>query len=58
VSFIFEYGCKFIKINFDGASKGNVGLVSFGEILRNSNGEILHLVVGFMGLNTNNVVDL
>jgi hypothetical protein len=39
----------FIKINFDGASKGNPGPAGFGAILRNSNGEILHLVAGFLG---------
>jgi ribonuclease HI len=48
----------FIKINFDGASKGNPGPAGFGAILRNSNGEILYLVAGFMGENTNNVTEL
>jgi ribonuclease HI len=48
----------FIKINFDGASKGNPGPAGFGAILRNSNGEILHLVAGYLGFNTNNVAEL
>jgi ribonuclease HI len=48
----------FIKINFDGASKGNPGPAGFGATLRNSNGKILYLVAGFMGENTNNAAEL
>jgi ribonuclease HI len=48
----------FIKINFDGASKGNLGPVGFRTILKDSNGGILHLVVGFLGENTNNPFEL
>jgi ribonuclease HI len=48
----------FTKINFDGASKGNPGPAGYGAILRNSKGEILHLVAGFLGDNTNNVTEL
>jgi ribonuclease HI len=49
---------RFTKIIFYGASKGNPGPVGFRAILRNSNGEILHLVAGYLGFNTNNVVDI
>jgi ribonuclease HI len=48
----------FIKINFDGASKGNPGPVGYGATLRNSNGEILCLVAGYLGETTNNAVEL
>jgi hypothetical protein len=48
----------FIKNNFDGASKGNSGPASFRAVLRNSNGEIIHLTTGFLGSNTNNVAEL
>lgn len=48
----------FIKINFDGASKGNPGPAGFGATLKNSNGEILCLVVGYLGESTNNAVEL
>jgi hypothetical protein len=48
----------FIKINFDGASKGNPGPAGYGATLRNSRGEILCLVVGYLGETTNNAVEL
>jgi hypothetical protein len=48
----------FIKINFDGASKGNPGPVGFGGIIENSEGEILNLTTSYLGENTNNAVEL
>jgi hypothetical protein len=48
----------FIKINFDGASRGNPGPAGFVSVLRNHVGEIIHLVAGFLGENTNNVAEL
>ena len=48
----------FIKINFDGASRGKPGPTEFGSVLQNHVGEIIHLVVGFLGENTNNVAEL
>jgi ribonuclease HI len=48
----------FIKVNFDGASKGNPGLEGYGVVLRNSGGEILGLEAGFLGDTTNNVAEL
>jgi len=41
----------FIKINFDGASKENPGPTGYGATLRNSNGDILCLVVGYLASN-------
>jgi ribonuclease HI len=49
---------NFIKINFNGASKGNPGPAGYGAILRNSNGKILCLIAVFLGETTNNVAEL
>jgi probable phosphoglycerate mutase len=48
----------FIKINFDGASKGNPGPAGYGAVIRNSEGEILILTAGYLGETTNNVAEL
>jgi hypothetical protein len=48
----------FIKINFDGASKGNPGPAGYGAVIRNSTGEILTLTAGYLGETTNNVAEL
>ena len=48
----------FIKLNFDGASKGNPGPAGYGVVLRNSGGEILDMEAGFLGETTNNVAEL
>jgi ribonuclease HI len=48
----------FIKINFDGASKGNPGPAGYGAVIRNSTGEILLLTAGYLGETTNNVAEL
>jgi hypothetical protein len=48
----------FIKINFDGASKGNPGTTGYGAVIRDSKGEILGLIAGFLGETTNNVAEL
>jgi hypothetical protein len=48
----------FIKVNFDGASKGNPGPAGYGAVLRNSEGEILALDTGYIGDTTNNVAEL
>jgi hypothetical protein len=42
----------FIKINFDGASKGNPGPAGYGAVIRNSKGEILILAAGYLGETT------
>jgi len=48
----------FIKLNFDGASKGNPRSASFGAVLRNEEGKILYYAAGYLGFNTNNAADL
>jgi ribonuclease HI len=48
----------FLKLNFDGASRGNPGPAGLGAVLRNHWGKITHLIAGFLGENTNNVVEL
>jgi ribonuclease HI len=42
----------------DGASKGNLGPSIFGANLKNSNGEILHLVARYLGFNTNKTTEI
>lgn len=46
------------KLNFYGASKGNLGLAGFGGILRNSDGNILQIYYGSIGINSNNSEEL
>jgi ribonuclease HI len=46
------------KLNFDGASKGNPGPTGYGAVIRNTKGEILHIVAGNLGHNTNNAVEI
>jgi ribonuclease HI len=48
----------FIKLNFDGASRGNPGPAGFGAVLRDHAGQIIHLAAGFLGENSNNVAEL
>jgi ribonuclease HI len=48
----------FIKINFDGASKGNPRPAGYGAVIRSSKGEILMLTAGYLGETTNNVAEL
>ena len=46
------------KLNFDGASKGNPGPTGFGGAIRNSEGNLVGLYWGYMGMNSNNVAEL
>ena len=46
------------KINFDGASKRNLGSVGFRGAIRNSEGSMVGLYWGYIGENTNNVAEL
>jgi hypothetical protein len=46
------------KMNFDGASKGNPGPAGYGAVIRNNKGEILHIVAGSIGHNTNNATEI
>lgn len=45
----------FIKLNFDGASKGNIGLVGYGGIFRDDNDGPICFYVGRCGNKSNNV---
>jgi ribonuclease HI len=49
---------SFIKLNFDGASKGNPGPAGEGGVFRNSQGEILHIYTINLGHSTNNASKL
>lgn len=35
----------FLTLNVDGAARGKLGLDRFGGILRNQNGEVLHMFI-------------
>lgn len=47
----------FLKLNFDGASRGNPGLTGIGGILRNSEGEIQYIYSRALGEGTNNEME-
>lgn len=47
-----------LKLNYDGVAKGNPGVASFGEVFKNSKGEIIWLYAGSLGKATNNAVEL
>ena len=46
------------KLNFDGASQGNLGEASFGGVFRDSHGKILHVYFGDIGCDSNNAMEL
>ena len=46
------------KLNFDGASKGNLGRAGFGGAIRNNQGNIINLFYGNSGFNSNNAAEL
>jgi ribonuclease HI len=48
----------FIKLNFDGASKGNPGAAGYGVVFHNHHGHIILINVGSLGHTTNNAVEL
>ncbi|KAH9292835.1 hypothetical protein KI387_041984, partial [Taxus chinensis] len=50
-------GENVVKLNFDGASKGNLGPAGGGGILRNSEGDWLFAYAGPLGRQTNNMVE-
>lgn len=47
-----------IKLNYDGAAKGNPKLAGFGGVFRNAQGRILWIYEGNIGSSTNNVAEL
>jgi len=48
----------FLKLNFDGASKGNPGRAGYGGVFRNSLGQALWAFHGYIGQDTNNSAEL
>ena len=48
----------FLKLNFDGSSKGNLGKAGYGFIVRNSTSEMMGSGYGFMGHDTNNAAEI
>ena len=48
----------FLKLNFDGSSKGNLGKAGYGFIVRNSTGEMMGSGYGFLGQDTNNAAKI
>ncbi|GLJ44584.1 hypothetical protein SUGI_0937060 [Cryptomeria japonica] len=47
-----------MKLNFDGASRGNLGWSGVGIIIRNTVGEVVRVISGPIGVATNNVVEI
>eukprot|EP00253_Pinus_taeda_P023451 PITA_23451 len=43
-----------LKLNFDGASRGNPGIAGIGGVIRNHRGDIIHIFCRSMGECTNN----
>ena len=48
----------FLKVNIDGAFKGNPGLAGFGGVIRDEQGQIKEIFHGHLGKATNNMVEL
>ena len=48
----------FVKLNFDGASKGNPILIGFGMVFRDDQGNIILILASSLGHDTNNVAEL
>lgn len=46
-----------LKLNFDGASRGNPGMAGIGGIIRNHEGEILHIYCRDLGEGMNNEME-
>lgn len=47
-----------MKLNFDGASKGNHGPTGFGLVLRDEKGSSLHISAGSLGYDSNNATKI
>lgn len=48
---------KWIKINFDGATKGNPGPTGCGGVTRDSNGICISVVALPLGIQTNHIAE-
>jgi ribonuclease HI len=48
----------FIKLNFDGASKGNPSAAGYGVVFRNHHGHIILINASSLGHSTNNAAEL
>ena len=48
----------FIKLNFDGASKGNPRKIGYGGVFRTCEGKILGTYMGVLGIDCNNAAKL
>ena len=40
---------RFIKFNFDGVSRGNSGMIIFGDLIQNERGEMVWIYAGSLG---------
>ncbi|GLJ44143.1 hypothetical protein SUGI_0920550 [Cryptomeria japonica] len=47
-----------LKLNFDGACRGNLGVFGFGAMIRNSEGKLILGIYGAMGEATNNEAEI
>ena len=47
-----------LKVNFDGAARGNAGDVGYGGVCRNCNGEIIQAFYSSLETDTNNSAEL
>jgi ribonuclease HI len=48
----------FVKLNFDGVTKNNLGDAGYGRVFRDSNGTILRIYAGNLGISSNNATEL
>ncbi|GLJ09940.1 hypothetical protein SUGI_0118780 [Cryptomeria japonica] len=46
------------KVNFNGASKGNLGLSGYGTIVRDEKGRLVRAICGQVGIPTNNIAEI
>jgi hypothetical protein len=47
----------FLKLNFDGVEKGNLGWAGVGGVIRDNGGNIIRLYVRSLGNSTNNAAE-
>ena len=48
----------FVKLNLDGASKGNPRSVGYGGVFKDTTGEIIHTYASSLVQDTNNAIEL